>query len=263
MGTALLARGLALGVSPERWLVERVEEVAGVHAMHAAAGAEVITTCSFNLASNRVDRHEVQDLAVRAVEVARRAAPGRIVAAGVGPSGLWSPASAPPDTATVAALYSRAFSALARAGADLVWAESLYSAAEARVALCCALEVGKPAVTTVVFTGAPGGRAALPDGAPADELLEELAATGAAAVGVNCVLPGTPGLSPLLTRLVKRVAVPVVAKPSAGLPGHVMTPEAFGAWCRALREAGASWIGGCCGASADHVAAAARAVHPR
>jgi 5-methyltetrahydrofolate--homocysteine methyltransferase len=84
---------------------------------------------------------------------------------------------------------------------------------------------------------------------------------GAAAVGLNCVLPGTPGLAEVVARVARRIDVPVVAKPSAGLPGHVVSPEAFGAWCTSLRGAGARWIGGCCGATADHVAAAARVIH--
>jgi 5-methyltetrahydrofolate--homocysteine methyltransferase len=260
MGTSLLARGLEPGICPERWLVERPDEIAAVHAAHAAAGAEILLTCTFNLASSRVDRSQVEDLAARAVALARGAAPGRTIAGGVGPSGLFSPARKAPRAAELAALYSRAFGALASEGADLVWAESQYSAAEARTAVRCALQAGKPVVASVVFTGAAAGRAALPDGTPVDELLEELAALGAAAVGVNCVLPGTAGVAEVVARVARRVNVPVIAKPSAGLPRQVISPEAFGVWCATLRSAGASWIGGCCGATADHVAAAVRAL---
>lgn len=261
MGTALLARGLEPGVSPERWLHERVDEITAVHAAHAAAGAELLVTCTFNLASSRVNRAAVEDLAALAVAVARGAAPGTAIAGGVGPSGLAVPARPRPRSAELAALYSRAFSALAAEGVDLLWAESQYAAVEARMAVRCALQSGRPVVATVVFTDADERRAALPDGTPVDELLQELAELGCAAVGVNCLLPGTPGVAELVARVAGSVAVPVVAKPSAGLPGHVITPEAFGAWCASLRAAGASWIGGCCGATADHVAAAARALH--
>jgi methionine synthase I (cobalamin-dependent) len=73
-------------------------------------------------------------------------------------------------------------------------------------------------------------------------------------VGVNCVAP-----SDALARLVARVApglgVPLVAKPSPGLPGKVLAPAAFAERVRPLVEAGAAWVGGCCGATAEHVAA--------
>ena len=260
MGTTLLARGLEPGVSPERWLVERPDEIAAVHAAHAAAGAEVVLTCTFNIASSRVDRSSVEDVAARAVALARSAAPGATVAGAVGPSGLCDPARRPPRAAELAALYSRAFSALAAEGVDLLWAESQYSAAEARTAVRCALQSGERVAASVVYTGARGGRAALPDGTLVDDLLEELAGMGAAAVGVNCVLPDAPGLAEAIAGVARRVTVPVIAKPSAGLPGHLLTPEEFGERCRSLRAAGASWIGGCCGAGAEHVAAAARAL---
>jgi 5-methyltetrahydrofolate--homocysteine methyltransferase len=260
MGTALLELGLEPGVSPERWLVERADAVAAVHASHAAAGAETLLTCSFNLASQRVERSQVEDLAARAVAVARGAAPGATIAGALGPSGLAGPGKPKPRAAEVAALYSRAFSALASEGVDLLWAESQYSAVEARSAARCALQSGLPVVVTVAFTGTDA-RARLPDGTAVDELLEELAEMGAAAVGINCVLPGTGGIGEAIAHVASRVKIPVVAKPSPGLPGHVISPDAFGMWCRTLRTAGASWIGGCCGATGEHVAAAARIVH--
>jgi 5-methyltetrahydrofolate--homocysteine methyltransferase len=260
MGTALMARGLPAGTSPEQWLDARAEEIAAVHAAHVAAGAEVVLTCTFNLASRRVAAARVEELASRAVVVARAAAPGAVVAGAVGPSGLSHPAQPPGPAAALEALHARAFAALAAAGVDLLWAESLYAAGEARAAVRSALGRGRPAVATIAYAGAARGEAVLPDGTSAAALLEELAAMGAAAVGVNCVLPDAPGVDALIERLARRVSVPIVAKPSPGLPGRVIAPQAFGAWCARLRSAGASWIGGCCGATADHVAAAARAV---
>jgi 5-methyltetrahydrofolate--homocysteine methyltransferase len=51
--------------------------------------------------------------------------------------------------------------------------------------------------------------------------------------------------------------VPFVAKPSPGLPGAVTSPAAFTAALVPAIAAGARLVGGCCGASAAHVAALA------
>jgi 5-methyltetrahydrofolate--homocysteine methyltransferase len=51
------------------------------------------------------------------------------------------------------------------------------------------------------------------------------------------------------------VPVPVVAKPSPGLPGAVLPPAAFAAAVEPAVRAGARLVGGCCGAGPGHVAA--------
>jgi 5-methyltetrahydrofolate--homocysteine methyltransferase len=257
MGTALLATGLPADASPERWLLERPDAIAGVHAAHARAGAEVVLTCTFNLAAPRLRASGVvsaaEELAARAVALARNAAPSARVAGAVGPTGLAGHA----PSAELRDRYAEAFRGLAAAGADLLWAESLWDLAEARAALAAARSTGLPVAITFTFRdGAEGLRAA--SGEAGEECLRAAASAGAAAVGVNCTLPASAqALSALVARCAGAFDVPVVAKPSAGLPGSIIQPGAFADWAVALRAAGASWIGGCCGAAAEHLAAVA------
>ena len=83
-------------------------------------------------------------------------------------------------------------------------------------------------------------------------------------MGVNCTLPGsTQALGALVARCAGALGVPLVAKPSAGLPGAVASPEAFAAGALELVRAGASWVGGCCGVTAEHLAALAFALRSR
>ncbi|HET9551588.1 MAG TPA: homocysteine S-methyltransferase family protein, partial [Anaeromyxobacteraceae bacterium] len=83
MGTALLARGLPPGALPEDWLLERPGDVEAVHAGHAAAGARVLLSCTFNAASARLDGHpagaDLDRTCALAVALARRAAGGALV----------------------------------------------------------------------------------------------------------------------------------------------------------------------------------------
>ncbi|GEJ58384.1 homocysteine S-methyltransferase family protein [Anaeromyxobacter diazotrophicus] len=255
MGTELLAAGLPAGALPEAWLEERPEAIAAVHAAHAAAGAEVVLTCTFSLAAPRLRAAgvaaPVAELAGRAVALARRGAPGARVAGAVGPT---QREAAP--AAELRARYGEAFRALAAAGAELLWAESQWNLAEARAALAAARETGLPAAVTFAFREEAEALVA-GSGEPARECLLALAREGAAAVGVNCALPLAP-LAPLLVDCRAEVGVPLVAKPSAGLPGRLVSPGAFAGWLVELHRAGAGWLGGCCGATPGHLAAAAR-----
>ncbi len=261
LGTELLDAGLPRDALPERWLLERPEAVERVHASHAAAGAQVLLTCTFNLAGPRLREagiaEPLPDLARRAVAAARRAAPGIRVAGAVGPTLLAGSAS----PAELRERYAEAYHALAAAGVDLAWTESHWDLAEARAALAAARATGLPAVATFTF-GDAGGVLTVASGEPALACLDAIASDGAAAVGTNCVLPGAP-LEALLSRAAPRLSIPLVAKPSAGLPGDILAPDAFASWALELSRAGASWIGGCCGAGAAHVAAAARALTGR
>lgn len=262
MGAALLAGGLPAGALPERWLLERPAAVEAVHRGHAGAGARLLLSCTFNLAGPRLEEHglsaELEALADAAVRVARRAAPGARVAGAVGPTALVFPGGGvrPPE-AELRERYRRAFRALSAAGADLLWTESHWDLAEARAALAEALATGLPAAATL-GPALAGGRLALPDGPPLAEALRALLADGAAAVGINCTLPGADLAGEVAA--IGPMPVPLVVKPSAGLPGALLAPEPFASWVAAAARAGASWVGGCCGAGAEHLAAVRRAV---
>jgi 5-methyltetrahydrofolate--homocysteine methyltransferase len=251
MGTALLERGLAPGQLPETWLLGRGAEIAAVHAAHALGGAEVLLTCTFSLASPRLG---AAGLAGRARELARAAVGAARAAGAVRVAGAVGPVGPGPAAGDLRGAYGSAFEALAEAGADLLWAETQYDLAEAQAALAAARATGLPAVVTFAYTN--GEPAALPAGGAVEDAVVALAAAGAAAVGVNCV-PPSAGLERLVARLAPRLAVPLVAKPSPGLPGAVLAPELFAARVAAIARAGAAWVGGCCGASAAHVAAVA------
>jgi 5-methyltetrahydrofolate--homocysteine methyltransferase len=254
MGTALIARGLPAGALPEEWLLSRPEEIAAVHAEHAAAGARLILTCTFSCAAPRLDARlgtaPVEELCRRAVRLARGASrPGGLVAGAVGP------ADRGVQAAERAARYRRAFEALAEAGVDLLWIESQWDLPEALGALAEARSTG---LDTVVTFGHPEAAATFrgPDGEPTAAYLAAAERAGAAATGVNCV-PAGDALAALARWARAALRAPFVAKPSPGLPGAVLPPAAFAAALRPAAEAGLGVAGGCCGATGDHLRAIA------
>jgi 5-methyltetrahydrofolate--homocysteine methyltransferase len=267
MGTALQAAGLPPGVLPEQWLSERPEAIRAVHAAHAAAGARVLLTCTFNAASPRLTsahpRAWTARLCETAVALAREAAPNARVAGALGPLALVHPLGEAPPAARLRAPFERPLAALAEAGADLLWLESQYDWREAEAALAAAVAVGLPVAVT--FTLAErAGRFEAPDGTPAATLLSRAArfagpgpsAGRVVAVGVNCV-PAGAALTALAAWARTTLPLPFIAKPSAGLPGAVLSPVAFAEALAPAIPAGARLVGGCCGASAGHIAALA------
>ena len=83
---------------------------------------------------------------------------------------------------------------------------------------------------------------------------------GADAIGLNCSL-GPDKLAPFLAELCACTRLPVIAKPNAGLPvmdeagraRYGMGPEDFARHMLALRAAGASLLGGCCGSTPAYI----------
>jgi 5-methyltetrahydrofolate--homocysteine methyltransferase len=240
-------------------VLERPWEVARVHAGHAAAGAQVLLTCTFNLARARPDDlpASVEEVARRAVALARAARPGS-VAGCAGTTALARPDGGGVSDGELRERYDRAFRALASGGADLLWTETHTTLREARIALASARRTGLSVVATAFLAGSRAGLAS-PDGAPGEEVLEALWRDGAVAVGVNCVEPDS-ALAALIARACARVPVPLVAKPNAGLPGAIWSPERFAAGVACAARAGARMLGGCCGADADHLRALRRAL---
>jgi 5-methyltetrahydrofolate--homocysteine methyltransferase len=257
MGTALLARGLPPGAFPEEWLRERPEDVADVHASHVEAGARVLLTCTFNCAAPRlaarVDPARLDAFCTWAERLARSASPDALVAGALGPTGLSPPLGPGVPPRELAHLYSRPLEALAAAGVDLVWLESQHDLGEALVALRAARATGLPAVVTFTFE-ARDGRLVAPGGGDAVAWLAAVQAGGAAAAGVNCVFPG-PALDLLAAEATARLRIPLVVKPSPGLPGALLEPDAFARALEPVLAAGVRLVGGCCGADAAHLAA--------
>src|SRR5262249_8847390 len=88
-----------------------------------------------------------------------------------------------------------------------------------------------------------------------------MADEGVDAVGANC--GAGPEFFPTLCRRLKASSdLPVWIKPNAGLPAlsngravYTMSPQSFSSHLPALIEAGASFVGGCCGTTPDFIRA--------
>ncbi|MCP2167727.1 homocysteine S-methyltransferase family protein [Goodfellowiella coeruleoviolacea] len=247
-----------------------------VHEEYVAAGADVITANTFRCNLRALTRAGLADAglawmvhaAVGVATAVRNASGGRVrVAGSVAPvEDCYRPDLVPPDE-ELRTEHRWLAVELLRAGVDLVLVETMNTVREARIAVAEAVAAGAP--TWVSFVCGPHAR--LLSGEPLVEAARAVTAEGAAAVLVNCTRP--EDVEACLTALGGACGVPFGAYPNVedrtGLPerGHVdqhvpagVEPGDFAALAARWRaEFGASVLGGCCGTTPSHLAAAARA----
>ncbi|MBN1591434.1 MAG: homocysteine S-methyltransferase family protein, partial [Pirellulales bacterium] len=153
--------------------------------------------------------------------------------------------------------------AMAAAGADAIVIETMSDPTEARLAVTAARTTGLPVVACMVFdSGTDHDRTMM--GTTPEEAAEQLAAEGADCIGANCG-QGIEGFLPICCRLHAATSLPIWIKANAGLPKMVdgratyaQTPEGFAGYVSQLIDAGASFVGGCCGTTPEFIAAVKR-----
>ena len=263
-GTQLQARGLAHGECPDAWNLSHPRLVEDVARAYVEAGSRVILTNTFR--ANRIALQaaglagQVAAINRAGVEISRRAAEGRArVFASIGPSGklILSGEVTPAD---LRAAFAEQAQALAAAGADALVVETMSDLDEAKEAIAAARECGLPVVASMVFdSGKNKDRTMM--GVTPERAAAELAEAGADVIGANCGR-GIAGYVEICRRLHAATNRPIWIKANAGMPELVggrpvyrMSPEEFAGYVPALLEAGASFIGGCCGTGPEFIRA--------
>ncbi len=261
-GTELVKRGMPAGVCPEAWVLEHPEALAAVQQAYAASGSDLVYAPTFGgnplkLAEFHLEQ-QTGEINRQLAEISRRAVPGKLVFGDIAPTGqLVEPFGPLPFEKTVE-LYKEQVRGLIDGGVDGFAIETMMDLQEARAALIAVRELSDlPAIVTLTFE--PGGRTLT--GVHPVSALVTLQALGADAFGCNCST-GPAEMAEVIRELKPYAAIPLVAKPNAGMPHLVdgttvfdLAPDAFAKASVALIDAGANLLGGCCGTSPAHLAA--------
>jgi len=260
----LQARGLEVGGSPDAWNLSHPDRVEEVARAYVEAGSQVILTNTFRANRFSLARHGLAEEAVEinraGAEISRRAAAGRArVFASIGPSGvmLLMGETTPEELEDSFGEQARA---LAEGGADAILVETMSDPAEAKLAVCAARRTGLPVVASMTFdSGKLRDRTMM--GTTPEEAARLLTEAGADCIGANCG-QGIEGYVAICRRLKAATDRPIWIKANAGLPELVdgktvwaQTPDEFASHVPALVEAGASFIGGCCGTTPEFIKA--------
>ncbi len=268
-GTQLQEQGLGPDELPDLWNLEQPERVQEVARGYVDAGSQVVITNTFR-ANRIVLREKKTAIDVRAVnragvEISKGAAAGRAkVFASIGPSGKLLMMGDVTEEDLRAAFAEQA-EAIAEAGADAIVVETMSDLEEARLAVAAAKATGLLTVGCMVYdSGRNKDRTMM--GVKPEQAAESLAEAGADVIGANCG-NGIAGYVPVCERLHAATHLPIWIKANAGLPeineGRVTystTPREFASYVPKLVEAGATYIGGCCGTTPDFIRAARQAL---
>lgn len=268
-GTELQKQGLAVGEFPDAWNLHAPDRVLAVARSYVEAGSRVILTNTFG--SNRVRLadaglvDQVEAINGAGVRISKEAAGSRAkVFASIGPSGKML-LTGDVSSAALRDAFAEQAQALAAAGADGLVVETMSDLSEARVAVEAAKTTGLPVVACMVYdSGRMRDRTMM--GTTPEQAAEALAASGADVIGANCG-QGIEGFVAIARRLRAATGIPLWIKANAGLPEFVdgqavyrTSPIEFAQFLEPLVDAGADFVGGCCGTGPEFIRALVEAM---
>lgn len=250
-----------------------------IHRKYLEAGADIISTNSFN--SNAISLADygladrAYDMARVSAQVARRVAdefstPGRrrYVAGSMGPTNRTLSMSARVDAPGERevtfgqmrdAFYQQA-KGLIDGGADILLVETVFDTLNAKAAVRAIRSIS-PDVPVIISATVADASGRLLSGQTIEAFVVSVEHARPLALGLNCGF-GAKHLLPYLRRLSRVAKVPVSVHPNAGLPnidgGYDETPAMFAADVEEyFREGLVNIVGGCCGTTPEHIAAIA------
>ncbi len=258
-----------------------------IHEAYLAAGADIISTDTFN--ANAVSladyglEGEVRRLNREAAALARRTADRftlenpskpRFVAGSIGPTNRTASMSADVNNPAarevtfddLAAAYAEQVRGLLDGGVDIFLVETIFDVLNAKAAVfaveqvCRERGVQRPLMLSGTLTDASGRTLS---GQTVEAFWISLAHARPFSIGLNCAF-GARQLMPYVERLSRVAECRISAHPNAGLPnvmgGYDETPQMFADEVeRYMREGLVNIVGGCCGTTPAHIAAVARA----
>jgi homocysteine S-methyltransferase len=274
MGTMLYSKGIYINRSYDELNLVAADLVREVHSEYVRAGADIIETNTFGANVNKLQPYGLEanarEINIKAARIAREAAGNRALVAGaVGPLGLRIEPYGPTSFEEAKQMFSDQVSALLEGGVDLFIVETFSDISELHQAILAVRELCDLPIVAQVTIQMDGNTLF---GATPEVFTKRLAEWGADVIGLNC------GVGPaiVLNAIEKMRALTdkkLSAQPNAGLPRDVggrqiymCSPEYMAEYSRRIVQAGASFIGGCCGSTPAHIkmiADAIRQFHPR
>jgi len=261
MGTMLYAKGVFLNVCFDELSLRQPELVREVHAAYVQAGAEVLETNTFGANPVKLGHYGLaeQTAAInrRAAELAREAAAGHASVLGaIGPLGIRLEPFGQTSRVEAFEHFKAQALGLLEGGVDGFILETFSVVEEIHEALRAVRSVSDLPVVAQMTIQEDGLTAYGTDPETFARALDEY---GADVIGVNCSV-GPQGVLEVIERIARVTERPLSAQPNAGLPREIgdrkiylASPEYIGAYAKRLVEAGARFVGGCCGTTPDHI----------
>jgi 5-methyltetrahydrofolate--homocysteine methyltransferase len=237
------------GEPPYILCLTKPEAVLNAHMEYIAAGADVISACTFTCGDADT---------VRAGVTLAKKANARFTALDVGPMGRLMEPMGDLSFEEAYAHFAKLAAAGEESGADVVLAETMSDLYECKAIILAIKEnTSLPVLCTVTLS--ENGRTLT--GCDIQTVVSVLESCGVDALGLNCSL-GPAQLKPFLKEMLSCASLPVIIQPNAGLPRiaddgntfYDVSPGVFAEYAAGYARAGARIIGGCCGTTPAHIA---------
>lgn len=271
-GSNLMAAGMPKGVCTEEWVLAHKDVIQNLQRAYIEAGSNIIYAPTFG--GNRVSltMHGLQDrmeeINRTLVSYSREAADAAdhkvYVAADITTSGKMMAPAGEMTYEAAFEMYQEQIGILKDSGVDLIVAETMINIEETLAAVDAASTVCELPIMCTMTVDADGS---IFSGGNAIEAAVSLEAAGADAVGVNCSV-GPDQLVSVIRNIKENVSIPVIAKPNAGMPFiddngnaiYSMNAPDFARHVKALIDAGAGIVGGCCGTTPEYIREVAKMI---
>lgn len=268
-GTNLQKAGMPVGVCPEQWILENSEVLIDLQKRYVEAGTDILFAPTFTASRIKLKEYGLEDhleeMNRKLVALSKEAAKGTnaLVAGDLTMTGEQLYPLGDLMFEDLVDVYKEQAKIIAEAGADLFVVETMMSLQECRAAVLAIREVCDLPVMVSLTYNEDGRTLYGTDPVTAVVVMQSL---GADAVGMNCSTGPEAMLEPI-AKMAEYAAIPLLAKPNAGMPELIdgqtvfnVEPEEFAEVGKKLVEEGAAIIGGCCGTTPEHIRALKEAV---
>jgi len=274
MGTRLYDKGIYINRSYDELNIAAPDLVREVHQEYVNAGADIIETNSFGATRHKLQPYglesKLREINIAAATIAREAAGEKVYVAGaLGPLGLRIEPFGPTSFDEAKDMFKEQVEALLEGGVDLFILET-FSEIEAIEQAIRAVRESTDLPIVAQMTIQMDGNTAF--GTTPEVFTARLDQLDVDVIGLNCGM-GPNHLLNALEKMRPLTSKRLSAQPNAGLPRDVQgrqfymgSPEYMAEFSRRFVQAGAKFVGGCCGTTPTHIklmAESIRSVSPR
>jgi homocysteine S-methyltransferase len=268
MGTMLYSRGVYINRCYDELNLTNGEIVVGILRDYVKAGADIVETNTYGASRPKLAGYGLEDkiyeINYAGARLAREAAGERAFVAGaLGPLGIRIEPYGPTSVDEAEAYFREQAEGLLEGGVDLFVLETFSDIAEMHQAIKAIRSIcNLPLVAQMTIQN--DGNTTY--GTSPEIFTKRLDEWGADVIGLNCSI-GPHIMLEAIERMHLVTKRKLSAQPNGGLPRQVdgrmfymASPEYMAKYAKRLIQAGAKFVGGCCGTTPEHIKQIANAV---
>jgi homocysteine S-methyltransferase len=274
VGTRLYDKGVYINRSYDELNLTSPDLVREVHGEYVSAGADIIETNTFGATRHKLQpyglENKLREINIAAVKLAREAAGDKVFVAGaIGPLGLRIEPFGPTSFDEAKEMFREQAEALLEGGVDLFVLETFSELTEIEQAIKAVRELTDLPIVAQMAIQMDGKTTF---GTTPEAFTAALDKLDVDVIGLNCGMGPNHTLN-ALEKMRSVTTKKLSAQPNAGLPRDVQgrqfymgSPEYMAEFARRFVQAGAKFVGGCCGTTPTHIkliAESIRSVSPR